>query len=234
MDTGWVESPSLGACLCSGIMRYFKKILYLLVMVPGLNAGFVQADTFSADGAFDSVVIYAGQGANLNLLELPGRIMTRDLALEKTYFAALGFGKVHGTLGQSVESLRGTAFESFRHGYETVLVQHAGLQSNAEVGAAYMLKTPDVYLWELGVNFGAGVGLSYALGTPSYDDGAKNDRARRHHMQLLALFDFEWHLAGFDNLSVITRVHHRSGAYGLIAPRHVGSNFLAVGVCHKF
>ncbi|OGS95762.1 MAG: hypothetical protein A3H31_05610 [Gallionellales bacterium RIFCSPLOWO2_02_FULL_57_47] len=215
-------------------MRHISRASALLVLGMGLNADLVRADTFSAEGAFDSVSVYAGQGADHNLRELPGRILERSLDWDKTYFAALGFGKVRGTLKDSIESFRDTPFASIRHGYETVLVKHFGLQSNGELGAAYMLKTPDLQLGKLGVNFGAGAGLSYALGYPSYEDGPDNDPARRYRLQLLALFDLEWRIIGFDNLSVVTRVHHRSGVYGLIAPRHVGSNFLAVGVRHKF
>ena len=141
--------------------------------------------------------------------------------------------KTRGTLGQSFDSFRDTPFASVRHGYETVLVKHFGLQYNAEVGAAYMLKTPDLELGELGVNFGAGAGLSYAVGNPTYEDGSDNEPQRRYRTQFLALFDLDWHLIGSDNLSLITRVHHRSGVYGLIAPRHVGSNFLAIGIRRK-
>ena len=115
-----------------------------------------------------------------------------------------------------------------------VLVQHRGLQGNAELGAAYMLRTPDLQMGALGVSFGAGAGLSYALGNPSYEDGSTLDPGRRYRLQLLALFELEWRMRGFDNLSLITRVHHRSGVYGLIAPQRVGSNFLALGVRYKF
>lgn len=41
-------------------------------------------------------------------------------------------------------------------------------------------------------------------------------------------------MRGFENLSVITRVHHRSGVYGLIAPQRVGSNFMVFGIRYKF
>lgn len=215
-------------------MRYISQASALLFLVLGLKADFVQADTFSADGAFDSVSVFAAKGANHNLRELPNRIITRNLDWDKSYFAALGFGKVRGTLGQSIESFQDTYFASLRHGYETVLVKHSGMQNNAEIGAAYMLKTPDLQLLKLGVSFGAGAGLSYAIVYPGYEDGPDNDPARRYRMQLLALFDLEWRMIGFENLSVITRVHHRSGVYGLIAPRHVGSNFLAIGIRHKF
>lgn len=215
-------------------MRYTSGASTLLVFFLGLNAVSVQADTLSADRIFDSVSVYAGQGANHNLKELPGRIATGRLNWDRSYFTALGFGKVRGTLGQSFEKLQSTPFESFRHGYEMVLVQHRGLESNAELGAAYMLRTPDLHMGPLGLNFGAGAGLSYALGNPSYDDGSTLDPGRRYRLQLLGLFELEWRMRGFDNLSVITRVHHRSGVYGLIAPRHVGSNFLALGVRYKF
>lgn len=233
MDAG--HSFINGAQGHSGIMRHrTRQILMLLVMLLGLKVVDVRADTTSADRVFDSVSVYAGQGANHNLRELPGKIITGRLDWDKSYFTALGFGKVRATMGQSFESFRSTPFASFQHGYEMVLVQHRGLQSNAELGAACMLRTPDLQMWSMGVNFGTGVGLSYALGTPSYEDGPKEDPERRYRLQLLALFELEWRMRGFENLSVITRVHHRSGVYGLIAPQRVGSNFMVFGIRYKF
>jgi len=206
----------------------------LFVMVPGLTAAFAQAQTFPHDGVFDSVTVYAGRGADYNLQELPGRIITGSMAWDDTYFTAIGLGKLRGTLGQSIESLDNTALGSLSHGYETQLVKHFGLQSNVEVGAAYLLKTPDLELGRVGVNFAAGAGLSYALGNPAYEDGPEDYPEQRYRMQLLALFDLEWRIIGFDKLALITRIHHRSGVYGLIAPRHVGSNFVAAGLRYIF
>jgi hypothetical protein len=34
--------------------------------------------------------------------------------------------------------------------------------------------------------------------------------------------------------SVPVRIHHRSGVYGLIAPRKVGSNFITIGLRRDF
>lgn len=215
-------------------MRYTSRASALLVLVLGWNAGFARADMLSGEGVFDSVSVYAGQGANHNLREMPRVIIEGNVDWDKTYFGAVGIGKLRGTLGQSIGSLEGTVFGSILHGHEAVFVKHSGLQSNGEVGVAYMLKTPDLQLGELGVNFGAGAGLSYALGFPGYEDGPVNDPGRRYHLQLLALFDLEWRIASLDSLSIVTRVHHRSGVYGLIAPRHVGSNFLAVGIRYRF
>lgn len=77
---------------------------------------------------------------------------------------------------------------------------------------------------------GGGIGLSHAFGTPSYEDGPRDDPARRYHTQLLILVNMEWKLSTATNWSLLMRVHHRSGAYGLIAPPKVGSNFLAIGL----
>lgn len=200
----------------------------LVLFVP-----YVHAETQHEDVVFDSALFMVAQGADHNLREIPGAIIARDIAWEKSYFKAIDFGKVRGQVGDW-EMFQGTPFEAILHGYEVVLVHHHGMQDNAEVGAAFTLKTPDLELGLMGVNFGSGIGLSYALGTPSYEDGSKADPARRYRLQLLLLFDFEWHIIGLDEWSLVTRVHHRSGVYGLIAPPHVGSNFMAAGVRYKF
>jgi hypothetical protein len=205
-----------------------------LLLLLGLKTFDVGADTVAEDRMFDTVSVYAAQGANHNLREIPGRILGGNPEWERSYFNALGLNKIRSTLGDDWHVLKGTPFASINRGYELVLVKHHGMQDNAEVGAAYTLKTGDLELGALGVNFGSGVGLSYALGTPSYEDGSKDDPARRYRLQLLLLFELEWRMRGLEDISLVTRVHHRSGAYGLIAPSHVGSNFLAAGIRYRF
>lgn len=208
--------------------------MLLVITVLHLSSTVVQADPPVAGGMFDSAAVYGGQGVDHNLRELPGKIITGRVNWDKSYLFALGLGKVQGTLGQSYESLQHTPFASISQGYEMVLVKHHGLQHNAEVGGAYQLRTPDLYVGPLGMNFSAGAGLSYALGTPTYEDGPMDDPERRYRLQFLGLFEFEWRTRWFKNISLITRIHHRSGVYGLIAPRNVGSNFLTTGVRFAF
>ena len=207
-------------------------------MVPVLAFGLAsvpaQAETGTGDKLFDSVSIYAGQGADHSLVHLPEKIVNGRLDWDPSYFTAVGVGRMRTTLGQSFNSLEGSALGSIKHGYELLFVQHRGLQSNGELGAAYMLRTPDLELGPVGVNFAAGSGLSYALGRPSYEDGPKGDPDRRYRLQLLALFELEWRVFGLENWSFVTRVHHRSGVFGVIAPRRVGSNFLAAGIRYQF
>jgi hypothetical protein len=208
----------------------WRRVLCVL-MLPVLAVPVTYAET---GRLFDSVAVFAGQGADHNLKQLPDRILTGPLLWEKSYFNSLSGRKAFGPLGQNWQALRGTPLAALIQGYEVVLVQHHGMQDNAEAGAAYTLKTGDLALGLLAVNFATGVGLSYALGTPTYEDGPLDEPDKRYRLQLLLLFDLEWRLQGVDALSLVMRVHHRSGAYGLIAPPHVGSNFLAAGVRYHF
>ncbi len=214
----------------SGVLK-MRSYVCLALLAMGIA---LPARAESEQRLFDTVAVYAGQGVNHNLRELPGIIIAANPEWEKSYFNAVGLTSANGTLGQGWQVFEGTPLATIRQGYELVLVQHHGLQDNAEVGAAYTLKTPDLELGALGVNFGSGIGLSYALGNPSYEDGAKEDPNRRYRLQLLLLLDLEWRISGLDRWSLVTRVHHRSGMYGLIAPQHVGSNFLAAGIRYRF
>jgi hypothetical protein len=77
---------------------------------------------------------------------------------------------------------------------------------------------------------GFSIGASYAFGTPSYEDGPKSDPDKRYRFQNYNAYEIEWGVKRFPAVSLVTRLHHRSGAYGLIAPRRVGSNFVTAGV----
>ena len=188
----------------------------------------------TSDGIFDSVSVYTAQGVDLNLREVPGALFGSGWNRESSYFTGVGLGKTVGTLGGSIGPLRSTFVENVQHGYEVVLLQHRGRQSNQELGVTYGLRSPNLELGQLRVNVGGGLGISHAFGTPSYEDGPKNDPAKRYRTQMLIQLEAEWSLASLPDWSLVTRIHHRSGAYGLIAPRFVGSNFIVAGLRYRF
>ena len=192
------------------------------------------ANAQASTGMFDSVSVYTAQGVDLNLREVPGALVGQGWNRESSYFTGVGLGKTVGTLGGSIGPLRSTLVENVQHGYELVLLQHRGRQTVQELGAAYMLRSPNLEVAQLRVNVSGGLGLSHTFGTPSYEDGPKDDPARRYRTQLLILLEAEWSLASLPDWSLVTRIHHRSGAYGLIAPRQVGSNFIVAGVRYRF
>jgi len=206
-----------------------------LLLFAGLSSAVTAyASAQTTDRTPYAVTVYEGQGSDHNLKQLPKAIISGDVKWEKSYFTSVAFSADQGQLGQGISFFQGTPFASVRYGYEAILTKHRGLQNHLEAGAVAKLTTPDLFIGPAGVNFGAGLGLSHAFGTPSYEDGPTNDPTRRYRTQLLILFDLEWRLRGIDNLSLVTRVHHRSGAYGLIAPQNVGSNFLAAGLRYRY
>ena len=209
-----------------------SSLFLLLAAAAGTAAA--QAPAEPSQRIFDSVALYAGQGVDLNLREFPQAVLEGDLRRESSYFVSLGLGKVRGTLGGSIDALRGSFVENVRHGYEVVLVQHHGLQDNFELGAAYLLRSPDLAAGHLRINVAGGAGISHAFGTPSYEDGPADNPDRRYPTQLLVLLEAEWGWDSLPRVALVTRLHHRSGAYGAIAPSGVGSNFVAAGLRYRF
>jgi hypothetical protein len=185
-------------------------------------------------GPPDQIMVYGGQGVDHNLTQLPGAILRDRIRWEDAHFAGIAVDREAGSLGDAWSPLKGTWAGGVRYGYEALLIKHWGRQHNGEVGAALTLRTPALQFWRIGVDAMVGGGLSYAMGRPSYEDGPDNDPTKRYRLQFMAIFEVEWRLAGLDRWSLVTRAQHRSGIYGIIAPRHVGSNFLAAGVRYRF
>lgn len=187
-----------------------------------------------SEGPFDSVMVYTAQGVNHNLLGIPKAVFGGNVRWEPSYLNALSLGKSLGTLGANYALFNNSPWNDVTQGYELVVAKHHGLQSHVEAGLAYTIRSTDLELGPVAVNTAFGLGLSHAFGRPSYEDGPKDNPDKRYRTQLLLLLDFEWKLRSYDRLRLVTRIHHRSGAYGLIAPRNVGSNFLAIGLRYAF
>lgn len=212
-------------------LQNMSSWLGALLLASTLSA---QAAPRGDSGLLDSVTVYGAQGADHNLRNIPEAVVSNNIVWDKSYFAGVGLGKTGPKLGQSFGRLQGTPVAELRQESELLLLKHHGLQHNTELGAAYLLRSPDLQMGPVGVNLAAGSGLSYAMGTPSYEDGARDNPDRRYRLQLLVVFELEWKLRKVDALSLTTRIHHRSGVYGLIAPPHVGSNFMTVGLRYCF
>ena len=182
----------------------------------------------------DAVSLYQGQGVDANLINVLPKLFTGDLRFERTYFTAAGYY-------HPLETPRGLqSVLDFLHvpdtgaGFELIAAKHHGMQHNAEVDAAYALRFSKMSLYAFTVRFGIDFGLSYAFGRPSYEDGSVDDPDRRYRFQSYGAYELEWGHGAAPRISFVTRIHHRSGIYGLIAPRQVGSNFLALGLRYGF
>lgn len=175
-----------------------------------------------------SLTILHGHGADHNLRELPADIIAGNINWDDSYFSGISLERDLGLLSISSDTM------PIRHGLELIAIKHRGLQDNAEIGLAYKLKSPVWTFAKIETGFDFGMGISHASSDPNYEDGPLDDPTARYKTQLLLLFDSRWRLKANPRYSLLLRVHHRSGAYGAIAPRNVGSNFLSIGLGYDF
>ena len=181
-----------------------------------------------------AVTIYQGQGVDTNLIDLLPDIAKGDLKFEDTYFTGVGYFHPLPTPCVMRDLFNLLRVPNTKTGLEAIVVRHYGLQDNWEAALAYTLRFAELRICKLTLRFGYGIGLSYAFGTPSYEDGPWDNPDKRYRFQNYDAFEIEWGIASLPNIGLVTRVHHRSGMYGLIAPRHVGSNFLTLGLRYSF
>lgn len=195
------------------------------------QAGIAGAQSAQADPADrPEWTVYAGQGVDANLTGLPKQVLRGEIKWEPAYFTAVGYAKPVSLPGW----MRSNGANGPTATVELIGVQHRGLQSNFEADLAVMLRSGYAQLGPAKFRTGFGLGLSYAFGTPSYEDGSAAEPTRRYRFQNYNAIELEAGLNRFPDTSLVTRVHHRSGLYGLVAPRQVGSNFLTIGVRHRF
>jgi len=206
---------------------HLKASLALTLAILGNLA---HAGEPSPERVSSNLTAYLGQGVDANLLEIPGDLFGGSLTRDDTWFAGIGYQHGLAPPGWLDAAFRWARMDGVGTAVELVALQHWGLQDNAEAGVAYAIRSPKATLGPVTVGAGFSIGFSYAFGTPSYEDGPKDDPEKRYRFQNYNAYELEWGLKRFPSVSFVTRVHHRSGAYGLIAPRRVGSNFITAGL----
>jgi hypothetical protein len=165
---------------------------------------------------------------NADLLEIPERTATGRLRFEDSNFA--GAALTRTIVPSFAIPLPGTgfAFRGNRIELEGQVVRHFGEQHHWEGTLALMFRTGDIPLFGgLSVNLGFTEGFSYAGERPELE-GSLRVRPR-HFLNYLAV-EAEFKHASLPGVAVVPRIHHRSGVFGLIAPKTSGSNFIGVGV----
>jgi len=137
------------------------------------------------------------------------------------YFFAVAAGKKIGSWRDYLD------FE-----VEGQAVKHFGKQTHYEFNAAFVvrwLKFPwDKYL---DTSFAIGEGLSLATEIPELELEL-HGKAAKFLNYLLVELAFE--VPGTKNWSMIFRIHHRSGAFGLFQDIYGASNALGVGIRYDF
>ncbi|MDH4189218.1 MAG: hypothetical protein OEW21_03295 [Betaproteobacteria bacterium] len=184
----------------------------------------------AADEPRAMLSLYAGQGVDANLPDMPGKWLRGALRYDPSYFAAIGWHAATDPPSWLAAFGDALGASQVATGWEVIGVKHHGLQENGELDLAWLIRVPPAVWGALRMRFGFGIGASYALGTPRYEDGPRFAPARRYRLQQYNAYELDWSVGDHSAWSVVTRIHHRSGVFGLVAPPRVGSNFVTLGV----
>jgi hypothetical protein len=111
-------------------------------------------------------------------------------------------------------------------------VQHLGDQTHAEWNAVFIARWL-TFPWnhKLRTTFAFGEGFSYATKTPNMEK-LHNEKVS-HFLNYLSI-EFTFALPKTQRFHLVTRVHHRSGAYGLFNGVKGASNAVGLGLRYEF
>jgi hypothetical protein len=171
---------------------------------------------------------YGGRWVNADLLEIPEFAVTGELTTENAYFVGAGLSRV--IVPSFSIPLPGTdfAFRGNRIELEGQVLRHFGDQSHWEGTLALVFRTGQIPLFGgLSVNLAFAEGLSYASEPPALEGSLRVEPSRL--LNYLA-FEAEFSHAALPGVYFVPRIHHRSGVFGVIAPKESGSNFIGAGI----
>jgi hypothetical protein len=160
---------------------------------------------------------YGSQWVNADLLEIPERAVTGRLTAEDAYFVGAGLSRV--IVPSFSIPLPGTdaALNGNRIELEGQVLRHS-----------LMFRTGQIPLFGgVSFNLAFGEGLSYASERPNLEGSLRVEPSR--FLNYLAV-EAEFSHASLPGVYFVPKIHHRSGIFGLIAPRESGSNFIGAGI----
>jgi hypothetical protein len=137
------------------------------------------------------------------------------------YIAALGVAKEFARTGKHL-----------RWELEGQVLKHFSRQDHWELTAALVVRWV-TFPWDhyLDTTFAAGDGLSYATDIPRIE-GEKHNTTTRLLNYLL--FEFTFSIPEHPEWALVTRIHHRSGVFGMFDGVRGASNVLGAGLRYSF
>jgi hypothetical protein len=165
-----------------------------------------------------SLSVYGGQMTDNGINEFFDNFY--ELDFEDSYLVALALARRVGSYKDLI------SFE-----VEGQIVKHFEEQDHWEFNALLTARW-ELFPWDhyLDTSFALGTGPSYATNTPEIEVERSDES---EHLLAYMLVELEFVLPSRPNVALITRIHHRSNAFGLVA-EDGSSNVLAVGLKFKF
>ncbi|MEZ0167557.1 hypothetical protein [Microvirga sp. TS319] len=190
------------------------------------------ADTLGTRDRTWFLTVVGAQWIETRLPAFPYNAVTRKLRADDTYFVSGSASRAIVPQFSTPVSTTGWALSGNSLEAEVQLVKHWGFQDHIEGTAALVLRSGEIPVIEgLSFNVAWGNGLSYAFADPGYEfgpDGARGVGSRR--LQYYMGFETEWTHTSLPKVHLVTKLHHRSGIYGIISPQRTDSNYLGAGV----
>jgi hypothetical protein len=166
------------------------------------------------------VTVYAGKYSDNTLGHI---LVSKPIEFWHSYLAVIAIAKIFPL-----------ASPAHQWEVEAQVGQHFAGQHHAEINAAV------IYRWQrfpwnhyLKTSIALGDGFSYATEVPPLELNSPTNEGSAHTLNYIVLettFAPPW----AKNWSLVTRVHHRSGVYGLFNDVDGGSNVVAVGMKFRF
>ena len=116
--------------------------------------------------------------------------------------------------------------------WEAQLVKHIEGQDHWEANGLLVGRWLP-FPWDsmLETSLAAGAGLSYASQLPAFE---QDNHTNANQLLVYLMVELELALPQQKDWSMVLRVHHRSGAYGLFGDVEGASNALGIGVKYRF
>jgi hypothetical protein len=161
-----------------------------------------------------------------------GAVMT-DGALPETAFLSASFDREYRFATMAYGKKFGNLFDRIDFEWEGQIVKHIAGQHHWEFNAlvvARWLRFPWNHI--IKTSFAVGEGLSLASETPAFEEKyhGKETNAFLNYL----MFEFDFALPQNPRWSLVTRLHHRSGVYGLFNGVDGASNALGLGIRYHF
>ena len=165
-----------------------------------------------------SVMIYQGWGTSTDL----GQTLVFDIKAEDSLFTGLVANR------KMFSFWRYFTFE-----LEGQVLRHYQKQEHWEYNGLFLIRFhPFILDPTIDIEFAVGEGLSYATQIPVIEQEQHPDASSRFLNYLV--FEVAFTHAQYREWTLVTRIHHRSGAFRLFNGTKGGSNFLALGLRYHF
>jgi len=183
-------------------------------------------------GFFPSISLALAEESKERHITVYGAVMT-DGALAETAVFTANLDREYRFITVAVGQKIGSLYQKIDFELEGQIAKHLSGQHHWEFNAVLVARWIS-FPWNdvLKTSFALGEGLSLASETPAFEEKYQGEKTNPLLNYLMLELTFA--LPRQPRWSLVTRIHHRSGIYGLINDTHGGSNALGLGIRYHF